>query len=189
VLAAGRCSFRQARRRVSVPRCTLGSRFGSRAALPAKYGRDRSTPESRRPGRRPWIPSRRQQETSPPTAASPRLIARIGGKAGGLFCGPPRLKPHQQDPAKLDREQHHDGGAASLRPLQIQSIANSYTVSSDPPSELHSGVSVKPIRRWPCKASASMSPSLADFVAVQGYFSEVQEHVADSRPINRLSKI
>ena len=78
---------------------------------------------------------------------------------------------------------------ASLRPLQIQSIASSYTVSSDPPRELHSGVSVKPIRRWPCKASASMSPSLADFVAVQGYFSEVQEHVADSRPINRLSKI
>jgi hypothetical protein len=35
---------------------------------------------------------------------------------------------------------------ASLRP-QIQSIGNSYTVSSDPPRELHSGVSVKPIRR------------------------------------------
>jgi hypothetical protein len=52
--------------------------------------------------------------------------------------------------------------------------------------------------RWPCKANPSMSPSLADFVAVQGYFSEVQEqgyfsegqeYVANSRPINRLSKI
>ena len=29
----------------------------------------------------------------------------------------------------------------------------------------------------------------ANFVAVLGYFSEVYEYVANSRPINRLSKI
>ena len=39
-----------------------------------------------------------------------------------------------------------------------------------------------------------MARSLANSVAVQGYFSEVQEfevqeYVANSRPINRLSKI
>ena len=39
-------------------RCTGNSRDGSRAALAAKCDRGRSTPESRRPGRRPWIPSR-----------------------------------------------------------------------------------------------------------------------------------
>jgi hypothetical protein len=39
------------------------------------------------------------------------------------------------------------------------------------------------------QSQPSTSPSLANFVAVQGYFPDGQLYVTDNRSINRLSKI